>query len=387
MSGAVFKTVAVRTPAQRRAFVDLPFRLYRDDPLWVPPLRGDMHRLMSPSKNPFFDEAEIEHFLCVDAQGRTVGRISASIHHAYNERYGQDNAFFGLLEMENDPAIARALLEAVETWGRERQRTLISGPYSYTSTQDASLLVENVNGMPPTLLQTYNPLHYRTLLEACGYRVGYTLSTYGGRVDDHPETPRARLLLERVRARHRITARSATRAELKANMEEIRQLFNKSFTHHPEIVSISAPVFRFMLDSVRPFVDLAGVRVIEVERKPKAFFVILPDLNEVLAKLRGRLGLLDLLRLPWYRRGIRKAVVALIGSEPDAHGTGLGRLIADEMRRYVTGRFEELHTMWIDDRNPASYVLAQNAGMQPTKRYAVFRKALVPAGAACLAAS
>lgn len=121
--------------------------------------------------------------------------------------------------------------------------------------------------------------------------------------------------------------------------------------------------------------------MIDVDGKPSAFFLILPDLNDVLKKLNGSFGLFDLFKLPAYRRSVRKGVIALIGSEPDSNGKGLGRVIAEEMRRHATGRYDELHTMWIDDRNPSSYVLATNAGMTRTKRYGVFRKQL----AACAA--
>jgi len=371
------RVVPVRGRALTRAFVDLPYRLYRDDPLWVPPLRGDMHKLISPAKNPFHAEADIEHFIALDDRGTAVGRISATVHHAYNERFGQEHAFFGLLELENDATVAAGLLSAVEAWAQARGKTLVTGPYSYTSTQDAALLIENLDGKPPTLLQTYNPPYYRQLLESAGYRLSFTFSAYGASVADHPETDRSRALAARLRERGGITVRAATRGDLKNHLEEIRCLFNDSFSKNREVVSISAPVFKFAVDAVRPFVDLQGICVIEVEGRPRAFFLILPDLNEILVRLKGRLGLLDLLRMGSYRRGIKKAVVALIGSDTASHGAGLGRVIAQEVRRYVSGRYDELHTMWIDDRNGASFVLAQNAGMARTKRYGVFQKRLV----------
>jgi hypothetical protein len=210
------------------AFVDLPFRLYQDDPFWAPPLRSDVHKLISPKHNPFFAEADIENFVALNESKRVVGRISAIIHRDYNERFGIENAFFGLLELEDDIEIARALLNAVEVWARQRGKTAVSGPYSYTSTQDAALLLENLDGKPPTLLQTYNKPYYRHLLEQSGYELAFTFSTFGGVLAANPVTERARLLATRVRTRNKITVRCASQADLKGNLNEIRQLFNRA---------------------------------------------------------------------------------------------------------------------------------------------------------------
>lgn len=375
--------IRILTVSDRRSaaqYIEVPFRLYRNDPLWVPPLRADMRRMMSPRKNPLFAEAEIEHFVAVDGNGTPLGRISTTIHHDYNRRFGEDRAFFGFFESERRSDVADALFEAARAWALARGKRTLVGPYSYTSTQDAALLLENCDGRPPSLLQTYNPPYYRELLEHAGFKLDFTFSTYGATSVRNAHTERLQQLGARLRERHGITVRSATRGDLKRHLEDIRQLFNHSFAGNHEVAPISAPVFRFQLDAVRSFVDLEGVRTIEVAGEPAAFFLILPDLNELLARLGGRIGLMDLLRLPRYKREIRKCVIALIGAHPDLHGKGLGRVIADEIIRYAIGRFEEVHTMWIDDRNPSSYILAQNGGMRRTKRYGVFRKALdIPA--------
>ena len=94
----------MRGKALASGFVDLPYRLYQGDPLWVPPLRSDVHKLISAKTNPFFAEADIENFVAIDVAGTVVGRISATIHHAYNDRFGHEHAFFGLFESVNDPA-------------------------------------------------------------------------------------------------------------------------------------------------------------------------------------------------------------------------------------------------------------------------------------------
>ncbi|MCW8237302.1 hypothetical protein, partial [Verminephrobacter eiseniae] len=124
--------------------------------------------------------AAIEHFVAFNEAGVVVvGRISATIHHDYNSRFGEQHVFFGYFECENSQEVADALVAAVSTWALQRGKTSLIGPYSYTSTQDAALLLENCDGKPPTLLQTYNLPYYRTLLERAGLSLAFTFSTFG----------------------------------------------------------------------------------------------------------------------------------------------------------------------------------------------------------------
>ncbi|OHX13487.1 hypothetical protein BI347_08150 [Chromobacterium sphagni] len=378
----MIRIVPVTDRRSREWFIDVPFQLYRNDSLWVPPLRSDMRKLISPKHNPFFAEADIQNFVALDADMAPVGRISAIIHHEYNRRFGEDRAFFGFYETSPDPAVSAALFQTVESWSQARGKRTLIGPYSYTSTQDAALLLENLDSQPPCLLQTYNPEYYRQHLESAGFNLAFTFSTYGVDSVKTPRTDKLQNQAAMLRQRHNIQVRNASKAELKQNLDELRRLFNDCFADNLEVAPISRESFRFQLDSVRPFIDLAGIRVIEVDNQPAAFFLILPDLNELLTRLGGKLGLLDLIRLPRYRKQIRKCVIALIGARPMLHGQGVGRIIADEIIRYAYGRYEEVHTMWIDDRNPSSYVLAANGGMQRTKRYGVFQKSLGAGSAA-----
>lgn len=361
----------VNTAKRMKQFIELPFRLYADDPQWVAPLRSDMKRLMSPRHNPFFREAQIEHFLAVDEQGRAQGRVSVSIHAEYNQRFGDEHVFFGFFEVAPDPAIARALFKAVSNWARERGKSRLLGPYSYTSTQDAALLLEDLDGRPPTLLQTYNPLWYAKTLKQVGFELAFTFSTYGVDAEQYRARRKASRS-DKVMPGSQFSVRTATRADLKDNLEEIRCLFNSAFAENYEVAPISKPCFKFHIDSVRAFVDLEGIKLIELDGRAVAFFLILPDLNQILSQLKGRFGLFDLFKLGRYKRSVNGAVIALIGADPSVQGSGLGRLIGDEIVRYAEPRYQRVDTMWIDDRNPSSYVLARNVGMRRTKRYGVF---------------
>ena len=298
-----------------KQFIELPFRLYANDPLWIAPLRSDMKRMLSPRHNPFFREAEIEHFLAVDAQGQVQGRISVSIHAAYNERFGDEHVFFGFFEVAQDPAVARALFDAVGNWAKVRGKSRLLGPYSYTSTQDAALLLENLDGRAPTLLQTYNPLWYADTLKHLGFELAFTFSTYGVTTEEY-RVRRKASRSDRVMPGSQFSVRTATRADLRGNLDEIRCLFNSAFAANYEVAPISTASFKFQIDSIKTFIDLEGIKLIELEGRAVAFFLILPDLNQILDKLKGSFGLFDLLKLGHYKRSVEGAVIALSAPIP-----------------------------------------------------------------------
>lgn len=233
------------------------------------------------------------------------------------------------------------------------------------------MLLENIDGRPPTLLQTYNPLWYADALKQAGFELAFTFSTYGVDVEQYRARRKASRS-EKVLPGSQFSVRSATRTDLRSNLEEIRCLFNSAFAENYEVAPISKASFKFQIDSVKTFIDLEGIKLIELDGRAVAFFLILPDLNQILSRLKGHFGLFDLLKLNRYKRGVTGGVIALIGADPSVQGSGLGRLIGDEIVRYAEPRFQRVDTMWIDDRNPSSYVLARNVGMRRTKRYGVF---------------
>jgi len=137
-------------------FIDLPWELYKNDSLWVAPLRRESRRTCDPRRNPFFKHAEIQHFLAIDAGGAAVGRVAACIYPAYNDHFRSKVGFFGFLESIRDPQVVKLLLNEAERWLASRGMGAVEGPYNYAPTQEMGLLVDGFD-RPPALLQTYNP--------------------------------------------------------------------------------------------------------------------------------------------------------------------------------------------------------------------------------------
>jgi hypothetical protein len=169
-------------------FIDLPYRLYARDPLWVPPLRRDVAVLLSRTKNPFFEHAEAEYFLA-ERNGEPVGRIAAIANRLHNEFHHDRVGFFGFFETVRDPAVAGALLDAAAAWLRARGLDTMRGPASFSTNDECGLLVDGFD-TPPVLMMPHNPPWYLEVLEGAGFRTAKNLLVYqGGNVDHEVPVP------------------------------------------------------------------------------------------------------------------------------------------------------------------------------------------------------
>ncbi len=169
-------SVAVRRVhgrADLAAFVDLPWKIYKGDPLWVPPLKASVRHLLDSRRHPFYEggsAAEIELFLAWQGS-RPIGRVAAINNHAHNRFHQEKVAHFGFFECVDRPEVAKALLGAVQDWARERDLSALLGPVSPSTNYECGLLIEGFD-RPPVVMMTYNPPYYRDLLEGAGFNEG-----------------------------------------------------------------------------------------------------------------------------------------------------------------------------------------------------------------------
>lgn len=359
-----------------RAFVRVPWDVYAGDPNWVPPLTSAALRTMSRRKNPFHRHAETEHFVLTDGQ-EAVGRITATIYPAYLSQFGTKTGFFGFFESRNDPVYAETLLAGAETWLKFRGMEICGGPYNYCSTQEMGLLVDGFD-QSPALFQTYNPPHYRGLLEGCGYQPRYTMSTFRWTLAQHGARLREISAGGQSALRKAgLTPRPIDRRRFRQESKLLHSLFNRSFADNADVLPYEEDVFLDMIRPLKPFLDERLISILERDGEALAFTVMIPNLNELLMQVQGSVGIRDLLRLKRYRREISSAVLLLIGAPPDVRGEGIGwGLVSEVYRSWINSDCESLHTTWINDANGASHTLAASLGAEPNKRYAIFERML-----------
>jgi hypothetical protein len=371
--------VAVRGRAMTSQFLRMAAEIYAGDPCWVPPLTMSARRFMSPRKNPYFWDADIDHFLAVDG-GRVLGRISVTVDRAYVTRYGPVG-FFGWFEAVKDEEVAAALFERAAAWNREHGMTRLAGPYSYCSTQEFGLLVDGF-GTRPAAFQAHNPPYYADLLQAAGFRPSYYTSTYRWTLEDDRDTMHAMAERgEKARRAAGLTVRPFDPRRRRADLDLAYALFQASFAANHDVAPMSKAVFDFQARELAAFLDPRLIRFVERNGEPVAFSMLLADLNEVLAAAGGRLSPSFLLRYRGLVRRISAAVVLMIGALPRDAGTGTGRVLAGEIARVgldPSVPYRAIHTTWIHQENWQSRALVSRTGAGEHRRYAVLEKDIAP---------
>ncbi|GAA3987483.1 hypothetical protein FOF52_21585 [Thermobifida alba] len=360
-----------------RAWVSVPRRSRAGDPTWVPPLKSDARAALDRSANPLYRHAAIEHFVLLEGR-KPVGRVAATVYPAYNRKFGGHTGFFGFLDTpEGDGEAARLLLSHAEQWLAEQGMTRILGPYNYYSGQEMGLLVEGFDG-PPAAFQPGGRPSDRELVEKAGYRYAFGMNTYcleAGHL--RRLAPAVIGAGQRAAEQLGVTVRRMDRAALDAELELVRNLFNRSFHDNSEIVPYPQDVFAGIVGQLKPFLDERLVSFIEWEGRTVGFVLSLPDLNELLLRLNGSLRPWDLLRIRSLVRRTRGMVVLLAGVLPEVPMGISPVLFGQILQGAVDGGYERVHTTWVHDSNRTMNRLIQHtAGLRPHRRYAMFEKEL-----------
>jgi hypothetical protein len=377
------EVTALRGRRDRNRFVDLPYRLHRDDPNWVPPLRRDMHRLLDRRRNPFFDHGEACFWLAW-RDGIPVGRISAQINHLHLETHRDGTGNFGLLEAIDDQAVFAALQRAAENWLRERGMRRILGPYSLSMNDDIGVLVSGFE-TPPMVGMPYTPPYYADRLAAEGYAKAKDLHAL--RVTLADIVTRHLHQLERVTARLRAEGRIAVRPLDPAHFaEEMRlalDIYNEAWTQNWGFLPVTEREAKQIIDQLAPVLPPQSVVFALADSEPAAMLVALPNLNEILADLDGRLFPTNWLILLWRLR-FRKpktARVMLTGVRQRYRRSALSMALVTLMLAAILdaarrANIEMVEFSWILEDNKPSLDGCHAIGAQLDKLYRIYAKAL-----------
>lgn len=371
---------AVQTRTERRQFIELPYALYANDPAWVPPLLTEQRHQFSPS-SPFFQHAKVQLWVAY-RDGRPVGRITAQVDALRIERYNDATGYFGSIEAIDDPAVFSALLHAAETWLRAQGMRNVIGPFNLSINGDVGCLVEGFEA-PPVMLTGHGQRYYDARVQEQGYRKAKDVVAY--RVDPMAVPPRAMVSgARRANASSRIRIRPLNKSRMKDEVAAISAIFNDAWANNWGFVPFTEAEFAELAGALRYVVPAELVQFAEVDGELAAMLVIVPNLNEIIGDLNGRLlpfGWLRALTRFW-RQPPRSARVALMGVRQKFQHSLLTMSIAfgliDAVRQPVVDRqMRYLEMGWVLEDNFPMLRIMQVLGGQPCKRYRVYEKALV----------
>jgi len=372
---AGIEIVVVEGGSDLKDFIDLPWSLYAEYPRWVPPLKEEVRRLLDPRRHPFWSSAERRLFLARRGS-QVVGRIAGIIDHRYNEFHGEQMGIWGFFECADDPAAAATLFSAVETWARRKGMAFVRGPLNPSTNYEVGLLVEGFD-YPPALMMPYNPPYYSRLVESCGFAKEKDLLAF--LIDGDYRLPEwMDSMAGRIARKKGIHIRLIRPKDYDAEFALIREIYNDSWSANWGFVPLSDEEMRDIQKSVKSFADPDLAFFIYYEDEPAAVCVIFPDINPLLKRLNGRIGLLGLLKALLYSRKINGLRLLMFGVKEKYRQLGVPLLAFHHIYEVVRKKrkYQYLEMGWTLEENEAVNTLAVEASARPYKRYRIFRKSL-----------
>jgi GNAT superfamily N-acetyltransferase len=370
----------VEGKGDRKRFLDLPYRLYATEERWVPPLRLERKQHMDPSKNPFFEHAEVQFFLAL-RDGRVVGRVSAHVDHNLNEFQDNRWGLFGFFECEDDPEAARALVDTAESWLRERGRDRMVGPMDFTTNDECGLLIEGHERRPIILCPWQHPYYQRLLESDCGLGKAMDLLMWELHISDKSKVHQAIWdMADDVEPKHGIVVRSFRKRDLQDEVTRFLEIYNAAWERNWGFVPLTEKEVRHYAKQLKPVLDENWAYI--AERKEDGEVVgaalTLPDFNQVLAKVKdGRLlpfGWLAALR---NRKKVDQVRVFALGVKPEYQHTGVAA-------RMYQMHFEAAERTpqhggemgWILETNKAMNRAMEGMGGKVVRKYRVYEREL-----------
>ncbi len=375
----------IETKRDRKAFIDLPFRLYADDPNWVPPLKNEALGLITPEKNGWFSHAKAQLFLA-ERDGRVVGRISAHIDTLAltmpaEQGFGPGVGQWGLFDAE-DAATGGQLIATAEDWLRGQGMTRALGPISMSIWEEPGLLIEGYDHAPTIMMGHAKPA-YRDWIEGAGYTPVKQLLTY--EVDVTRQFPPiVQRIIKSGENNPRIVIRNVDKTKFDQEAAIILGILNDAWSDNWGFVPLTEPEIADVGVKLKPIVFNDLIRIAEVDGKPVAFMITLPDLNEAIAPLNGNLLPFGWIKLLWWLRKpkVRTVRVPLMGVVKSLQSSRMASQLAFMMIEYIRRAAHSDYGAtraeigWILDDNQGMRSIAETIESRMNKVYQVYGKTL-----------
>lgn len=359
-------------------FIEVPNAVLASDPQWISPLHLERRMALSPRSNPYFEHARWQAWIARRG-GRPVGRISAQVDELHLQRYADATGFFGMLDAEDDQDTFGALLQTAERWLREQGMRRVRGPFNLSINEEMGLLVDGFD-TPPVFMMGHARPYYAGRVEGCGYHKAVDTLAYMI-APDFEAPPVMRRLTERFSQHLRVRAIDTGRFE--QELEVLRDIFNDAWADNWGYVPYTEAEFRELGKNLKLLISPELIQVAELDGRPEAFIVALPNINEAARDLHGRLLPFGWARLLWRVKlhFPRSARVPLMGVRRGHHETRVGAVLAfaviDAVRKKLVQRgVREVELSWILESNTGMRDIIEAIGGRAYKRYRIYEREL-----------
>ncbi len=389
---AANSAVQVRPVQGRREltqFIKLPARLHEGTP-WVQPLTFERRQFLDRKKNPYFEHAEAEYFLAW-RDGKPVGRITAQVDRRWDEFQGGSDGQFGFIDAEDDAEVFRALFGAAEDWVRARGRERLLGPMDFTTNDECGLLVEGYD-RAPLILQPWHPPYYRERIEALGYGKAMDLLMWWLNLGEQMYAgdsfhPMIHEMARKVTEEHGVTIRDMDKGDLEGELGRFIEVYNSAWERNWGFVPVTEEEVRAQASNLKPVLDERWCYIAERDGEILGASVTLPDNNQVLARMNGRLlpfGWIRFLRGSFSPKGINtpgagidRVRVFALGVKPEHQHLGIAAAFYDRCLKVGKDLNQPRgETGWILEVNEPMNRAMEGMGGKVVKRYRLFERAL-----------
>lgn len=374
----------VETQSDLTEFIRFPWRVYRDDPNWVPFLYFERKEFFDRNKHPFFKTADVAFFVAWRGE-RPVGTVAAIVNHNHNEFQQEQAAHFGMFEVLQDDEAAAALLETASDWGRKRGMTKILGPANYSSNYEYGLLVDGFDS-PPVVMMTYNPPYYVDMIESAGFDTAMDLwawhspfDVYGQGAENLP--PKLVRVVGKIRDRYNITIREINMGDWDNEVERFKRIYNSAWSKNWGFVPFTDEEMTHLANGLKMIVDPRITLFAEVDGKPIAGSVPLPNVNEIILKARPGPSYLSsylaAVRMLLGKRRVNLLRIFAMGVVEEYRGRGVDALFYYEtIKRAIACGYTEGEASWILANNDMMNRAIEMMGANVYKTYRIYEKAL-----------
>ncbi len=376
--------IEVKDAATEKEFLHLPLKIYRNDPNWIRPLDQDIRDVFDRSKNKFFRHGDAVRWILRNGKGKTVGRVAAFINEHAAKKYEYPVGGMGFFESIHDREVAFRLFDLCREWLEARGMKAMDGPINFGERDRFwGLLVDGFT--EPGYGVNYNPPYYKELFEAYGFKNYFNQLIYHRTVEKGALQP---AMLERARrllANPDYSFGYLPKEKLPELAEMVRTVFNKAWARFPGVPPMSAAQAKVMYKTLKPILDVKLLWFGYYKNEPISFYLMIPEINQILKYMNGKMHWFNKLRFLWYKdvkKVITKATGILFGVVPEHRGKGVEAAMIHEFTKVAYSesfRYKELEMNWIADYNPPMMKVLEQIGATVEKTLTTYRYIFDPA--------
>ena len=369
----------VENDYEKNKFIKFPWKIYKNDPYWVHPLLFDVKNNLDKKKNPFYDNSKMEMWLA-EKDGIIAGRIAAIVNDNHNKFYNDKVGFFGFFESVNDKNVSKLLFDTASEYLKENGMEVIRGPVNPSTNDECALLIDGFDSSP-VMLMPYNPKYYISLIDEYGFEKAkdlYALFIGSDVINNEEMMKKLGRISEMIIKKENLTIRNVNLSDFNNEVQRIREVYNNAWQENWGFVPMTEDEFKHVAKNLKPIADEDFIIFAEKDGKPIGFSLCLPDINQVLKDLNGRLFPFGILKFLRNKKKIDVLRVIIMGVNVEYHRKGIDAIFYQHIIK--TGYKRNIKAgeiSWVLEDNYAMVQAAEKLGAHIYKTYRIFDKKLV----------